>query len=118
MLAFLPCLTPHTGSYAANTTTGNVVWSYATGQDVLSSPALLGEVVVVGSHDGHVHGVDAATGRQLWTVPTGSGVHAGPAITPEGMVIVGNMAGTVTALAWPAPAATTRVPAVHPSDEL
>ena len=101
--------------YAVDAATGDVKWTYATGKDVLSSPALLGGVVIVGSYDNLVHGVDAATGAGLWTVATSGGVHAGPAVTKDGLVIVGDMTGAVMALAWPAAPAVTATEAAETS---
>ncbi len=41
--------------YAFNATTGAIIWSYKTGEAVLSSPAIANGVVYVGSNDGKVY---------------------------------------------------------------
>ena len=48
--------------YALNAATGALVWSYTTGDEVSSSPAVAGGVVYVGSLDGKVYALNAATG--------------------------------------------------------
>lgn len=62
----------------------DVVWNYAPGASVWSSPALarIGDQVVcfVGSYDHNVYALDVSTGRELWRYPTGNGVHSTPAV--------------------------------------
>ena len=41
-------------------------WSFETGDNVASRPAIVGDVVVVGSEDRSVYGLDAATGTRRW----------------------------------------------------
>ncbi len=47
--------------YALNATTGAKVWSYTTGNNVNSSPAVSGTVVYVGSYDGKVYAFAGST---------------------------------------------------------
>jgi outer membrane protein assembly factor BamB len=53
--------------YALNATTGAKLWSYTTGNDVYSSPAVANGVVYVGSEDGNVYALNASTGVKLWS---------------------------------------------------
>lgn len=58
----------------------------------LSSPAVAGGVVFVGSSDGHVYALDAALGTLRWKQRTGDVVHASPAVA-DGRVVVGSWDG-------------------------
>lgn len=62
----------------------------------LSSPAVQGGVVYVGSSDGHLYALDAATGALRWKQRTGDVVHASPALA-EGLVVVGSWDGKLYA---------------------
>lgn len=76
-------------------------WSASTGGNVFSSPAVGDDVVVVGSDDGSLYGIDRATGSERWTYGTGGAVSSSPAITdgPEGpTAVVGSRDGSVHAV--------------------
>ncbi len=99
--------------YAANAATGAVTWKFKTGGEhrytathlhgnepaaeampdpfdvYLSSPAVAGGKVYVGSSDGNIYALDAATGAVAWKFATGNVVHATPAIA-DGKVFVGS----------------------------
>jgi outer membrane protein assembly factor BamB len=75
----------------------SVVWSFATGGDVYSSPALAGDRVVFGSHDGNVYCVSTA-GKLLWQYSLYSYVSASPLVTQDGVVLVGAKNGKLYAL--------------------
>ena len=62
-----------------------------------SSPAIAGDVVIVGTFEGVV-AVSLESGEGLWRFPTGSRVVASPAVA-DGTVVVGDGSGTVYALA-------------------
>lgn len=55
----------------------------------LSSPAIAGNTVYVGSGDQHVYALDAATGALRWAFATGDVVHASPAVV-NGVVYIGS----------------------------
>jgi outer membrane protein assembly factor BamB len=55
----------------------------------LSSPAIAGGAVYVGSGDHHVYALDEVTGAQRWKFATGNVVHASPAVA-GGTVYVGS----------------------------
>jgi len=55
----------------------------------VSSPAIAGGVVYIGSGDGNVYALDARTGAERWRFATGDVVHASPAVA-NGLVYVGS----------------------------
>lgn len=72
-------------------------WSYDTGGDIFSSPAVGGGLVVVGSDDGSVYGLDAKTGARAWKRPTGGPVRSSPTLAGN-RVFVGSNDGNLYAL--------------------
>jgi outer membrane protein assembly factor BamB len=82
-------------------TVGNLQlkWTYTTGSDVFSSPAVTNGVVYVGSDDYNVYALDARTGVKLWSYATGYGwgVDSSPAVT-SGVVYIGSDDQNVYAL--------------------
>jgi outer membrane protein assembly factor BamB len=99
--------------YAVDAATGEARWTFATKGErrftapgihgaiprtermpdpfdvFLSSPAIAGTTVYVGSGDQHVYALDAATGALRWSFATGDVVHASPAVV-NGVVYVGS----------------------------
>jgi len=63
----------------------------------LSSAAVVGGLVFVGSGDQHVYALDAATGALRWKRKTGGVVHASPAVA-GGRVFIGSFDRTLYAL--------------------
>ncbi len=104
----------HLGLNPAETavSAGNVgalatVWTAPTGNAVVSSPAVAGGTVYVGSDDGKLYAFDAAgvancsagspgTCSPLWTAATGGAVRSSPAVA-EGTVYVGSDDGKLYA---------------------
>ncbi len=72
-------------------------WAYRTGGEVFASPTVAGEVVIVGSKDGTVYGIDRATGAGRWQVPTGGPIRTSAAVD-GGLAIVGSDDGIIRAL--------------------
>ena len=68
---------------------GALLWSYTTGDVVHSSPAIVNDVVYVGSGDGNLYALDAGTGTLLWNYTTGNFVYSSPAIVND-VVYVGS----------------------------
>ena len=70
---------------------GTIKWRYATKRAVTSSPAYYKElqIVVVGSQDGTVYGLDAQSGWVVWRFRTGKAVISSPYVT-EDMVYIGS----------------------------
>jgi outer membrane protein assembly factor BamB len=81
--------------YALNASTGVLLWSYATGAPVESSPAVANGVVYVGSGDYNLYALNASTGVLLWNYANGPG-QSSPAVA-NGMVYVGSVFGNVYA---------------------
>lgn len=99
--------------YAVEAESGKERWSFATGGErrftapgihgamprtermpdpfdvFLSSPAVEGGTVYIGSGDQHVYALDAATGALRWKFATGDVVHASPAVA-NGTVYIGS----------------------------
>jgi cysteine-rich repeat protein len=86
--------------YALDAGDGSYLWSYATGGEVWSAPAVSGDgKVCFGSLDHTVYCVSEETGSMIWSYFTGaSRLISSPAIS-DGMLIVGNENGQVYAFA-------------------
>jgi len=74
-----------------------LVWRFATGDEVRSSPVVHKDVVLVGSYDKHVYALDTHAGAQRWRRATLGGVSSSPTIAND-LVIVGSEDGSVYAL--------------------
>ncbi|MBK8727203.1 MAG: PQQ-binding-like beta-propeller repeat protein [Holophagaceae bacterium] len=99
--------------YAVDARSGKAAWTFKTGGErrfsapgihgatprtevmpdpfdvFLSSPAIAGGVVFVGSGDHRVYALELATGALKWSFETGNVVHASPAVA-DGVVYVGS----------------------------
>jgi len=80
-------------------TVGNLKlkWSFTTGAEIHSSPAVTNGVVYLGSGDGILYALNASTGVKLWSYKTGGGVDSSPAVV-NGMVYFGSGDGNLYAL--------------------
>jgi outer membrane protein assembly factor BamB len=89
----------HTG-YSTSTApnTNQTLWSYTTGDCVLSSPAVAGGMVFVGSNDNKVYALSAATGTEVWNYTTGGSVGWSSPAVAGGVVYVGSYDYKVYAL--------------------
>ena len=98
-----PKATAGTGAGAGIKTTpprprpGTMIWSFATGGNVGSRPALADGIVYFGSDDNSLYAVDARAGTKLWSFVTGGKIVSSPAIA-DGVVYVGSEDGKVYAL--------------------
>ena len=84
-----------------STRVGNGIWPFKRkkpGPDAryAGGPAVSGNLLVVGTLDGHVYGVDATTGKQLWSAEVDDEVISPPAID-AGTVYVRTNSGYVYA---------------------
>lgn len=84
-----------------STSVGDGIWPFRhrkPGPDAryAGGPAVLGSLLVVGTLDGHVYGMDAATGKQLWSAEVDDEVISPPAIE-AGTVYVRTNSGYVYA---------------------
>ncbi len=73
---------------------GLYLWSVDTGDNVATRPVVVDGIVVFGSEDRSIYGVDAATGVVRWRRSTGGPVVSSPAAA-EGMVVIGSDDGAV-----------------------
>jgi outer membrane protein assembly factor BamB len=88
----------HLGTYAgAVPTLDTVVWKFATRGRVISSPAVAGGLVVVGSSDGSLYGINRSDGTQRWKFDTRGPVNSSPAIA-FGLVFVASVDGNIYAV--------------------
>jgi alpha-amylase len=85
--------------YALDIASGEVIWTFETGDQVVSSPALLEWTLYIGSADGNLYALDARTGSVLWATPLGL-IVAKPAVAGEivysGAFIVDENSGDAT----------------------
>lgn len=84
------------GGVASLDAKGKLLWMRKTGP-VFSSPALAGDVVLVGSDDGSVYALDAARGTVSWAERLGAKVRATPAVA-EDLAIAADFEGRLVAL--------------------
>jgi outer membrane protein assembly factor BamB len=86
-----------TGAVAAlDVDTGRVAWTRKLGA-VFSSPARVGDRVLVGSDDGSLHALDLARGGVGWSHKLGGKVRATPAVAGE-LAVVGDFSGLLVAV--------------------
>ena len=74
-----------------------VKWTFHTGGEVVSSPAIADGVVYVGSNDGNLYAIDQQTGSQKWTFPTEARINSSPAVD-HGMVYFNSYDGNFYAV--------------------
>jgi outer membrane protein assembly factor BamB len=67
-------------------------WSYELGRHVMSTPAVIGDLVFIADNSRVVHCVDRATGKGLWTHETKGEFWASPYVA-DGKVFIGNRKG-------------------------
>ena len=65
-------LGPMMAFFALAQDSGRQVWRFATGKPIFATPAVYGYVVVCGSLDGSIYGLDLARGEFRWRVETGA----------------------------------------------
>jgi outer membrane protein assembly factor BamB len=77
--------------------TVEIAWRYRTDGPIVSTPVVVGDRVLVGSHDNRLHCVDAATGERVWTYATDDDIEARPLVA-GGRVWVGSADGKLHAV--------------------
>src|SRR5581483_6703061 len=91
---------------AVELTSGKELWRTRTESNALSSPAVAGDVVVLGDFFGNVLALEASTGRELWRFHTGVFINSSPLVR-DGRIYIGSGDGKLYALegdlAAPAP---------------
>lgn len=81
---------------AMDAATREVLWSYRTGDAVVTSPAVTDATVYFGSQDGRLYAVSRTTGDKLWDYLTGDKITSSPAVA-DGMIFVGSHDGRLYA---------------------
>ncbi len=73
------------------------LWSFSTGYTIGSTPAVSGNLVILGDASGTVHALRMDDGSPVWKFPTGGPVYATPAAL-HGLVVFGSADGSVYCL--------------------
>ena len=89
----------HSGIYntAGAPVFSKVKWSFHTGGEVISSPAIVGGMVYVGSNDGNLYAIDQQSGAAKWKFATGARVTSSPAVA-DGVAYFGSYDGNFYAV--------------------
>lgn len=75
--------------HAVNATDGKKIWAFKAGNEIKSSPVVVGDRVLIGSYDQHLYCVSTRNGTQLWKVRTNGPVHATPSVSAGVAYIAG-----------------------------
>jgi len=73
--------------YCLDMDTGEVFWTYLTGDQVLSSPAVSNGKVYITSMDRTIYCLDTETGNCIWSQPNMFSIMSSPAVTDNGIYI-------------------------------
>jgi outer membrane protein assembly factor BamB len=65
-----------------------LLWTFAAGSPISSSPAVVNGIVYVGSNDGKLFAINSVTGQQEWAFATSGLIISRPAVV-NGVVYVG-----------------------------
>jgi outer membrane protein assembly factor BamB len=76
--------------YALDAKTGKAYWDYTTGGVIDSSPAVIDDVVYVGSQDHTFYALNTQTGEKLWSYTTGGPIVSSPTIANDVIYIGSN----------------------------
>ena len=79
---------------SVDSNTGQEQWSFRTGGEIESSPAISGGTVYVGSKDGKLYAINRKAGQKVWEYTIGAWINSSPAVSGN-MVIVGAYDGNV-----------------------
>lgn len=66
--------------HAVNATDGKKIWAFKAGNEIKSSPVVVGDRVLIGSYDQHLYCVSTRNGSLIWKVRTNGPVHATPSV--------------------------------------
>lgn len=81
--------------FAVSLTNGVERWRFQTGEKILGAANVVRDesgrarVIVVGSYDFRVYGLDPRDGRKVWDVETENYINGGPAVASGGRVVFG-----------------------------
>jgi len=82
---------------ALDLATGTEKWRFTAQGIVWSSPAIAGDVVVIGEGGGLLHVLDRATGAERWQLPLAGGIFSSPVVADD-VIYVGSHDGGVYAI--------------------
>jgi outer membrane protein assembly factor BamB len=71
-------------------------WSFTTGDNIVTRPVVVGDILIFGSEDRNVYALDVRSGTLLWEYTTGAAVVASPAVDGD-IVMIGSDDGVVYA---------------------
>jgi eukaryotic-like serine/threonine-protein kinase len=75
-----------------------ILWEHATGSPARGAPALLGDLLILGTDAGDVIALATADGAPVWHQAIGSSPISGSMLEADGRIYVGNEDGTFVAL--------------------
>ena len=82
--------TPVAMFIAINPDDGSILWNFATGGIVISSPAIGSDgTIYVGSEDWNVYAI-APDGNLKWSYTTYDGIWSSPALSDDGILYIGS----------------------------
>src|SRR5207249_2083702 len=73
------------------------LWSTPTGNGIDSSPALAGDLLLIGCEDFFLYAMNASTGEVRWKYETGLGIASSPAVSGD-LTVIGSKDGFLYAL--------------------
>ncbi|MBA3531308.1 MAG: PQQ-binding-like beta-propeller repeat protein, partial [Ardenticatenales bacterium] len=76
---------------------GLFLWAFRSGDNVATRPLVVGDMLIFGSEDRAIYGLDAQSGALRWRVETGGPVVSSPALM-NGIVAIGSDDGAVYGL--------------------
>lgn len=65
----------------------NVSWTYQSSANVISTPAVINNLVVFGNQNGLIEALDLKTGKRKWTFETNGPIFSSPAISNNKIVV-------------------------------
>jgi outer membrane protein assembly factor BamB len=88
-----------TGVYpsAGPTSTPAVKWTFKAAGPIVTSPAIAGDVVYIGSLSGHLYAIDRATGQEKWNFKSRMPIASSPSVA-DGTVYFVSSAGSLAAV--------------------
>jgi len=75
-----------------NSSSGDLIWQFDVKDEIISSPAIDGEIVVFGCNDGNVYCLNANTGEKFWSYRTENDLRSSPCCY-KGKVYIGTKDG-------------------------
>jgi eukaryotic-like serine/threonine-protein kinase len=74
-----------------------IKWTFHTGGEMISSPAIANRVIYVGSNDGNLYAIDEETGSEKWRFSTHARITSSPAVA-NGLVYCSSYDGSFFAI--------------------